>query len=214
MNMLKSGEIDLMGDISYTEERSNFHALSELPMGEDKYYLYVNSFWYGYFSSDLTTLNGKRIGVLPDTLSARRFCEWEKSHGVDTQQVDITSTDDARQKLQNQEIDGFCFKWIFTGKSTTFPQHFWSAVPIIILRSAKMPGSERGAGSGNAEDRKENPFIKKIFIKGIFSKSHWNSYGWGAELAGTAWSSQDWISEKGCGCQSWECRVRGTDRNS
>ena len=58
-------------------------------------------------ASDLTTLNGKRIGVVPDTLSASQFCEWEKSHGVDTQQVDISSTDDARQKLHNQEIDGF-----------------------------------------------------------------------------------------------------------
>ena len=40
MNMLKSGEIDLMGDISYTEERSTSMLFSELPMGEDKYYLY------------------------------------------------------------------------------------------------------------------------------------------------------------------------------
>ena len=107
MNMLKSGEIDLMGGISYTEERSTSMLFSELPMGEDKYYLYVNPSDTDISASDLTTLNGKRIGVLPDTLSARRFCEWEKSHGVDTQQVDITSTDDARQKLHNQEIDGF-----------------------------------------------------------------------------------------------------------
>ena len=42
MNMLKSGEIDLMGGISYTEERSTSMLFSELPMGEDKYYLYVN----------------------------------------------------------------------------------------------------------------------------------------------------------------------------
>ena len=104
MNMLKSGEIDLMGDISYTEERSTSMLFSELPMGEDKYYLYVNPSDTDISVSDLTTLNGKRIGVVPDTLSARRFCEWEKSHGINTQQVDITSTDDARQKLQNQKL--------------------------------------------------------------------------------------------------------------
>ena len=78
-------------------------------MGEDKYYLYINPSDTDISASDLTTLNEKRIGVMPDTLSARRFYEWETSHGVDTQQVDITSTDDARQKLQNQEIDGFVY---------------------------------------------------------------------------------------------------------
>ena len=45
--------------------------------------------------------------MLPDALSARMFHEWEKSHGVETQQVDITNADDIRQKLQAQEIDGF-----------------------------------------------------------------------------------------------------------
>ena len=107
MSMLKNGEIDLMGDMSYAKERSASMLFSELPMGEDKYYLYINPSDTDISASDLTTLNGKRIGVVPDTLSASRFCEWEKSHGVNTQQVDITSTDDARQKLQNQKIDGF-----------------------------------------------------------------------------------------------------------
>ena len=104
MSMLKNGEIDLMGDMSYAEERSASMLFSELPMGEDKYYLYINPSDTDISASDLTTLNGKKIGVVPDTLSASRFCEWEKSHGVDTQQVDITSTDDARQKLQNQKL--------------------------------------------------------------------------------------------------------------
>ena len=93
MNMLKSGEIDLMGGVSYAEERSTSMLFSELPMGEDKYYLYVNPSDTDISASDLTTLNGKRIGVVPDTLSASQFCEWEKSHGVDTQQVDMDSLD-------------------------------------------------------------------------------------------------------------------------
>ena len=75
MSMLKNGEIDLMGDMSYAEERSASMLFSELPMGEDKYYLYINPSDTDISASDLTTLNGKRIGVVPDTLSASRFCE-------------------------------------------------------------------------------------------------------------------------------------------
>ena len=107
MSMLKNGQIDLLGAISYTEERSTSMLFSELPMGEDKYYLYVDTSNTDISTSDLTTLNGKRIGMLPNALPAEMFHEWEKSHGVNTQQVDITGADDVRQKLKNHEIDGF-----------------------------------------------------------------------------------------------------------
>ena len=107
MSMLKNGQIDLLGGISYTEERSTSMLFSELPMGEDKYYLYVDTSNTDIATSDLTTLNGKRIGMLPKALTVEMFHEWEKSHGVNTQQVDITGADDVRQKLKNREIDGF-----------------------------------------------------------------------------------------------------------
>ena len=70
MSMLKSGEIDLMGGISYAEERTTSMLFSELPMGEDKYYLYVDPSNTDITVSNLTTLNEKRIGMVPDTLSA------------------------------------------------------------------------------------------------------------------------------------------------
>ena len=107
MSMLKNGQIDLLGGISYAEERSTSMLFSELPMGEDRYYLYVNPSNTDISASNLTTLNEKRIGMMPDTLSTEMFHEWEKSHGVNTQQVDITGEDDVRQKLKNHEIDGF-----------------------------------------------------------------------------------------------------------
>ncbi|MGN8785909.1 substrate-binding periplasmic protein, partial [Blautia sp. HCP3S3_D9] len=84
MSMLKNGQIDLLGGISYTEERSTSMLFSELPMGEDKYYLYVDTSNTDISTSDLTTLNGKRIGMLPNALPAEMFHEWEKSHGVNT----------------------------------------------------------------------------------------------------------------------------------
>ena len=80
MSMLKKGQIDLLGGISYAEERSTSMLFSALPMGEDRYYLYVNPSNTDISVSNLTTLNEKRIGMMPDTLSAEMFHEWEKSH--------------------------------------------------------------------------------------------------------------------------------------
>ena len=170
MNMLKSGEIDLMGGISYAEERSTSMLFSELPMGEDKYYLYVNPSDTDISASDLTTLNGKRIGVVPDTLSARRFCEWETSHGVDTQKVDITSTDDARQKLQNQEIDGFVLnespQW---ERDNISPALLIGGSYNYFAISKKCPDLKAELDQAMQEIEKENPFYEEDLYKRYLS---------------------------------------------
>ena len=170
MSMLKSGEIDLMGGISYAEERAASMLFSELPMGEDKYYLYVNSSDIDISASDLTTLNEKRIGVVPDTLSARRFYEWETSHGVDTQIVDITSTDDARQKLQNQEIDGFV-----VNESPQWERDNISPALLIggsynyFAVSKKRPDLKEELDQAMQRIEKENPFYKEDLYKRYLS---------------------------------------------
>ncbi|MBU5481133.1 ATP-binding protein [Blautia sp. MSJ-19] len=107
LEMLENGEIDLMGGVSYTRERADNMLYSELPMGEDRYYLYADVSNTDISASDLTTLNGKRIGMLKEALSTTRFCEWEEKHGLYTQHVDITGAEDVHQKLADKEIDGF-----------------------------------------------------------------------------------------------------------
>jgi len=170
MSMLKSGEIDLMGGVSYAEERSTSMLFSELPMGEDKYYLYINPSDTDISASDLTTLNGKRIGVVTDTLSARRFCEWEKSHGVDTQKVDITSTDDARQKMRNQEIDGFVLN-----ESPQWERDNISPVLLIgssynyFAVSKKCPDLKEELDQAMRKIEKENPFYEEDLYKRYLS---------------------------------------------
>ena len=41
LEMLQNGDIDMMGVISYTDERAQSMLFSELPMCEEKYYLYA-----------------------------------------------------------------------------------------------------------------------------------------------------------------------------
>ena len=159
MSMLKKGEIDLLGGISYAEERSDSMLFSELPMGEDKYYLYVDPAHTDISTSDLSTLNGKRIGMLPDSVPARMFHEWEKSHGVSAQQVDITGADDVRQKLQNHEIDGFILN-----ESPQWERDNISAVLLIggsynyFAISKKRPDLKEELDQAMQKIVKEDPF--------------------------------------------------------
>ena len=189
ISMLKNGEIDLMGDMSYAEERSASMLFSELPMGEDKYYLYINPSDTDISASDLTTLNGKRIGVVPDALSASRFCEWEKSHGVNTQQVDITSTDDARQKLQNQKIDGFVLN-----ESPQWERDNISPVLLIgssynyFAVSKKRPDLKAELDQAMQRIEKENPFYTEDLYKRYLSAN---------SIETLTDEEQNWLEEHG-----------------
>ena len=170
MSMLKKGEIDLLGGISYAEERSDSMLFSELPMGEDKYYLYVDPVDTDISISDLSTLNGKRIGMLPDSVPARMFHEWEKSHGVSAQQIDITDADDVRQKLQNHEIDGFILN-----ESPQWERDNISAVLLIggsynyFAVSKKCPDLKEELDQAMQKIEKENPFYTDDLYKRYLS---------------------------------------------
>ena len=104
---LKNGEIDIMGDISYTEDRAEEMLFSDKPMGEEKYYLYADLSRADISASDYKTLNGKKIGVLMGTEPEVMLTEWEEKYGLKTEHVNVSNNEDAKQKLANHEIDCF-----------------------------------------------------------------------------------------------------------
>ena len=104
---LENGEIDIMGGISYTEDRAEEMLFSDEPMGEEKYYLYADLSRTDTSASNFKTLNGKKIGVLMGTESEVMLTEWEEKHGIKTQHVNISNNEDVKQKLVNHEIDCF-----------------------------------------------------------------------------------------------------------
>ena len=104
---LKNGEIDIMGGISYTEDRTEEMLFSDEPMGVEKYYLYADLSRADISASDFKTLNGKKIGVLMGTEPEVMLTEWEEKYGLKTEHVNISNNEDAKQKLANHEIDCF-----------------------------------------------------------------------------------------------------------
>lgn len=104
---LKNGEIDIMGGISYTEDRAEEMLFSDEPMGEEKYYLYADLSRADISASDYKTLNGKKVGVLMGTEPEVMLTEWEEKYGLKTEHVNISNNEDVKQKLANHEIDCF-----------------------------------------------------------------------------------------------------------
>ena len=104
---LKNGEIDIMGGISYTEDRTEEMLFSDEPMGVEKYYLYADLSRADISASDFKTLNGKKIGVLMGTEPEVMLTEWEEKYGLETEHVNISNNEDVKQKLADHEIDCF-----------------------------------------------------------------------------------------------------------
>ena len=119
---LKNGEIDIMGDISYTEDRAEEMLFSDEPMGEEKYYLYADLSRADISATDFKTLDGKKVGVLMGTEPEVMLTEWEEKYGLETEHVNVSNNEDVKQKLANHEIDCFVsleeFFWAELGIST------------------------------------------------------------------------------------------------
>ena len=120
---LENGEIDIMGGISYTEDRAEEMLFSDEPMGEEKYYLYADLSRADISASDFKTLDGKKIGVVMGTEPEVMLTEWEEKHGIKTQHVNISNNEDVKQKLANHEID--CF--------VSLEESYWAELGISTI---------------------------------------------------------------------------------
>ncbi len=120
---LENGEIDIMGGISYTEDRAEEMLFSDEPMGEEKYYLYADLSRTDTSASDFKTLDGKKIGVVMGTEPEVMLTEWEEKHGIKTQHVNISNNEDVKQKLANHEID--CF--------VSLEESYWAELGISTI---------------------------------------------------------------------------------
>ncbi len=120
---LKNGEIDIMGAISYTEDRAGEMLFSDKPMGEEKYYLYADLSRADISASNFKTLNGKKIGVLMETEPEVMLTEWEEKYGLETEHVNVSDNEDVKQKLANHEID--CF--------VSLEESFWAEFGISTI---------------------------------------------------------------------------------
>lgn len=127
---LENGEIDIMGGISYTEDRTEEMLFSDEPMGVEKYYLYADLSRADISASDYKTLNGKKVGVLMGTEPEVMLTEWEEKYGLKTEHVNVSNNEDAKQKLANHEID--CF--------VSLEESFWADLGISTITRVGKSG--------------------------------------------------------------------------
>ena len=124
LKKLQNGEIDLMSSLSYTDERAKTMLFSDLPMGEEKYYLYADLANSDISASDISSLNGQSIAMLENSVQATQFYDWEEKYNVKTKHVFVNSMDSAMELFAKHEIQGVISTetsiWVNEGLSAVF----------------------------------------------------------------------------------------------
>ena len=106
--MLMNGEVDLMSEISYTDERAEKILYPSLPMGSEEYYVFISPDNTEISPDDLTTLTGKRIGVNRDSIQVGFLHDWVKKTGIEIEIIELNYSDyEAAKMVSRGEIDAF-----------------------------------------------------------------------------------------------------------
>ena len=122
LHMLEAGEIDLMSDVSYTPERAKHMLFPSFPMGTEEYVLFKATTNDEISSTDLTTLNGKRIAVNKDSIQAGLYREWAESKGIRAELIEVSYTEDeSLQMLEEGKVDGYITVDSFVDASRAVP---------------------------------------------------------------------------------------------
>ena len=167
---LENGEIDIMGDISYTDEREQRMLFSDEAMGEEKYILYADLSNMDLEMSDFKSMDGKRVGVLMDTEPEIMLTEWENKNGIHTEHVNVNNNDDVEKKLANHEIDAF----------VSLEESIWSEQGISSVTTIGKSGIYFAINKERSDIKTEldwamrkldqdNPFFKADLYKKYFT---------------------------------------------
>jgi signal transduction histidine kinase/ActR/RegA family two-component response regulator len=103
-----AGEVDVMADISMTEDRKADMFFSDLPQGDEKYYIFVPD-GSSIDESDLSTLSGKRIGVVAGSMEDKLLEKFKADHDLN---MTIVKTDDVQLSVpmvESGELDAFVY---------------------------------------------------------------------------------------------------------
>ena len=120
LQMLINGELDIMSDVSYTEERAEHLLYPSVAMGSEEYYLFIGRDNRDISVSDYSTLNGKKVGVNKASIQADRFRDWAEAHGVEYELIELVcSEEESLRMLARGELDAYVTVDSFAAVYTT-----------------------------------------------------------------------------------------------
>ena len=127
MDMLEAGEIDLMPNISYSEERAQKLLFSSNPEGTERYFIYAKPDRDDLAKGDPQALQGLTIGCNPGVMQTFVGQQWLANEGITCTYKEIDTGGALFDALVNNEVDA-----IIMNDTTSSP----SASPMFYIGSS------------------------------------------------------------------------------
>lgn len=122
LEKLIKGEIDLLSDVTYTEERAEQMLFSSYSMGTEEYYLYIAPGNKEIRMEDPSSVNGKKIGVNKNSIQSDLFRKWEEDNHINADLTEMTCTEEESQRMVTDgELDAFISLDLYNGEQKLIP---------------------------------------------------------------------------------------------
>ena len=105
LDMLADGEIDILGSVSYTQERAesiNFSNYAELT---ERYWIYTREDYADLADGDLKLMNGCCIGVADGSYQKELLEKWMDNHQIQAEVVVCKDYDEMIDKLDAEKLE-------------------------------------------------------------------------------------------------------------
>ena len=189
LQKLKNGEIDLLSDVSYTQDRTNYMLYSSIPMGTESYYVFVSPHNKEITSDNIQSLNGKRIGVTKDTVQKDYFLDWEQKHNIKAELIELNKTEEESMKLLDNEIDAYITMDVYTSPYTAVPVCKIGSSDFFFAVNKDRPDllTDLDAALNRIQD--ENKYYDQQLHDKYLKSTETNRY--------LTTSEKDWLSQHG-----------------
>ncbi len=142
LSQLERGEIDIISCVTYTEERAKRFLFSEESHGSETYYLYIRVDDEEITPAQLSTLNGKNVGVTMSSSQEIYFYQWCEKNNISCNIVSYEYIEDLHHALDDGEIDAMvsgCVHESETGESLWKSIYRFTSEPLYFAVSKTRP---------------------------------------------------------------------------
>ena len=190
LRMLINGDIDLMSDVSYTAERAEHMLFPELPMGAEEYYVFISPNHRGISQADISTLNGKRIGVNRDSIQAGLYLDWAERNGIEAELIELAnSEDESLRMLETGELDAYVTVDSFTDPSRAVPVVKVGSSDYFFVVSKTRPDLLKDLNGAMSRIQDENRYFNQQMFERYMKTAGANAFLTTEELS--------WLSAHG-----------------
>ena len=162
LQMLIDGQIDVLSDVSYKEERAEFMLYPALAMGVESYYLYIDADNTVINPENLLTLDGKRVGVNKGSYQVGLLRDWMAKNGVSLDIVEMSDNEAFTMEMLAQgELDALVSMDSFGAQERVIPVTKIGTSDYYIVVNKNRPDLLTELNNAMSAIQDEDPYFNQ-----------------------------------------------------